>query len=228
MNTAVSPPFLQLNKVHQNSILGNTTNLLLQSPAHLPLPQQQLMKMENIQANSKPGLLGEPPTMLLQTVLGIGHLICLPIQTAAAAAGMGLLPFFPNQHIVGQAIPGQNNAPDKALSAEGVVSGSQPYHQSVAAGALRAGHAKQQSQLKGTETSLGTPSKKQTSLLGEPPKEIRLSTNPYLNLASVLPGICLPGKQTFNSCVGKFPPPECGRSLLCSAGDCSGRSTMKS
>ncbi|OXB66637.1 hypothetical protein ASZ78_013896 [Callipepla squamata] len=131
----------------KNSILGNTTNLLLQSPAHLPLPQQQLMKMENIQANS---------------------------------------------HIVGQAIPGQNNAPDKALSAEGVVSGSQPYHQSVAAGALRAGHTKQQSQLKSTETSLGTPSKKQTSLLGEPPKEIRLSTNPYLNLASVLPGICLP------------------------------------
>ncbi|KAF2978394.1 hypothetical protein EK904_005488 [Melospiza melodia maxima] len=37
-----------------------------------------------------------------------------------------------------------------------------------------------------------TPLKKQTSLLGEPPKEIRLSTNPYLNLASVLPGICLP------------------------------------
>ncbi|XP_065593481.1 ribonucleoprotein PTB-binding 2 isoform X1 [Cyrtonyx montezumae] len=202
MNTAVSPPFLQLNKVHQNSILGNTTNLLLQSPAHLPLPQQ-LMKMENIQTNSKPGLLGEPPTMLLQTVLGIGVMPSVnsgmgtrgEALKSAAAAGMGLLPFFPNQHIVGQAIPGQNNAPDKALSAEGVVSGSQPYHQSVssaAAGALRAGHTKQQSQLKSTDTSLGTPSKKQTSLLGEPPKEIRLSTNPYLNLASVLPGICLP------------------------------------
>ncbi|KAF4787626.1 ribonucleoprotein PTB-binding 2-like protein [Turdus rufiventris] len=72
-----------------SSILGNTSSLLLQSPAHLPLPQQQLLKMENMQANS-------------------------------------------------------------------------------------------------------TPLKKQTSLLGEPPKEIRLSTNPYLNLASVLPGICLP------------------------------------
>lgn len=74
---------------------------------------------------------------------------------------MGLLPFFPNQHIVGQAIPGQNNAPDKALTAEGVVSGSQPYHQGVtniAAGALRAGHTKQQNQLnqlKSTDTSLG-------------------------------------------------------------------------
>uniref|UniRef100_A0A8C9L8Y5 Ribonucleoprotein PTB-binding 1 n=1 Tax=Pavo cristatus TaxID=9049 RepID=A0A8C9L8Y5_PAVCR len=59
------------------------------------------------------------------------------------------------------------------------------------------------------------PSKKQTSLLGEPPKEIRLSTNPYLNLASVLPGICLPGKQTFSSCIGKFPQPECGKSFYC-------------
>ncbi|XP_045147680.1 ribonucleoprotein PTB-binding 2 [Echinops telfairi] len=33
--------------------------------------------------------------------------------------------------------------------------------------------------------------KSQTSLLGEPPKEIRLSKNPYLNLASVLPSVCL-------------------------------------
>ncbi|XP_013924336.1 PREDICTED: ribonucleoprotein PTB-binding 2-like [Thamnophis sirtalis] len=36
-------------------------------------------------------------------------------------------------------------------------------------------------------------SKNQTSLLGEPPKEIHLSTNPYLNLASVLPSVCLSG-----------------------------------
>lgn len=119
-----------------------------------------------------------------------------------------------SSHIVGQAIPGQNNAPDKALTAEGVVSGSQPYHQSVTnigAGALRAGHAKQQNQLnqlKSTDTSLGPPSKKQTSLLGEPPKEIRLSTNPYLNLASVLPGICLPAIASKAS----SPPQQSGLS----------------
>lgn len=41
-----------LSTLSQSSILGSTSNLLLQSPAHLPLPQQQLMKMENIQANS--------------------------------------------------------------------------------------------------------------------------------------------------------------------------------
>lgn len=76
----------------------------------------------------------------------------------AAAAGMGMLPFFPNQHIVGPALPGQNNAPDKQPATEAVVSGSQPYHQTLtnlSAGALRAGHAKQQNQLKNTDTNLG-------------------------------------------------------------------------
>ncbi|KAM9542110.1 ribonucleoprotein PTB-binding 2 isoform 5-T5 [Guaruba guarouba] len=184
MNSAVGPPFLQLNKVHQ-----------------------------------KPGLLGEPPTMLLQTVLGLGVMpsVSSGLGTrgealkSAATAGMGMLPFFPNQHIVGQAMPGQNNAPDKPAPTEAVVSGSQPYHQTLtnlSAGALRAGHAKQQNQLKSTDANLGTPLKKQTSLLGDPPKEIRLSTNPYLNLASVLPGICLPAIASKAS----SPPQQTGLS----------------
>ncbi|NXY38113.1 RAVR2 protein, partial [Pomatorhinus ruficollis] len=210
INSAVGPPFLQLNKVHQSSILGNTSSLLLQSPAHLPLPQQQLLKMENMQANSKPGLLGEPPTMLLQTVLGIG--VMPPVNSGLAArgealksaAGMGMLPFFPNQHIVGQPLPGPNAA-DKGEA----VPGAQPFPAGLPGalpgalpslpgalpslpGALRAAHCKPPAQLRNCDSALGTPLKKQTSLLGEPPKEIRLSTNPYLNLASVLPGICLP------------------------------------
>ncbi|NXG22037.1 RAVR2 protein, partial [Grallaria varia] len=206
INSAVGPPFLQLNKVHQSSILGSTSSLLLQSPAHLPLPQQQLLKMENLQANSKPGLLGEPPAMLLQTVLGIGMMPAVSsgmgtrgealkssnVPPIAAAAGLGVLPFFPNQHMVGQAMPGPANAADKPCAGEAAVSAPQPYPQplpSLPAGALRAAQPKQH---KSPDSSLGTPLKKQTSLLGEPPKEIRLSTNPYLNLASVLPGICLP------------------------------------
>ncbi|NXH49122.1 RAVR2 protein, partial [Dicaeum eximium] len=202
INSAVGPPFLQLNKVHQSSILGSTSNLLLQSPAHLPLPQQQLLKMENMQANSKPGLLGEPPTMLLQTVLGIGVMPAVNSGLAtrgealksAAAAGMGMLPFFPNQHVVGQALPGPTAAADKGEAG----AGAQPFPPALpglpgAALPLRAAHGKAPGQLGNCDSSgLGTPLKKQTSLLGEPPKEIRLSTNPYLNLASVLPGICLP------------------------------------
>ncbi|NXF96139.1 RAVR2 protein, partial [Eubucco bourcierii] len=219
INSAVGPPYLQLNKIHQNSILGSTSNLLLQNPAHLPLPQQQLLKVENVQANSKPGLLGEPPMMLLQTVLGIGVMPAVSsgmgtrgeALKSAAAAGMGMLPFFPNQHIVGQALPGQNSAAEKQSTPEAVVSGSQPYHQSLAnlsAGGLRVGHAKQ-NQLKSTELNLGTPLKKQTSLLGEPPKEIRLSTNPYLNLASVLPGLCLPAPIASKA---SSPPQQSGLS----------------
>ncbi|NXT60320.1 RAVR2 protein, partial [Chaetops frenatus] len=193
INSAVGPPFLQLNKVHQSSVLGNTSSLLLQSPAHLPLPQQQLLKMENMQANSKPGLLGEPPTMLLQTVLGIGVMPAVSSGLAtrgealksAAAAGMGTLPFFPNQHVVGQAVPGPKAAADKGEA----VPGAQPFPPGLPG---LPPHCKAPGALSASDCSLGTPLKKQTSLLGEPPKEIRLSTNPYLNLASVLPGICLP------------------------------------
>ncbi|NXQ62715.1 RAVR2 protein, partial [Anthoscopus minutus] len=199
INSAVGPPFLQLNKVHQSSILGSTSSLLLQSPAHLPLPQQQLLKMENVQANSKPGLLGEPPAMLLQTVLGIGVVPAVSsglatrgeaLKSPFAAAGMGMLPFFPSQHMVGQALPGPNAAADKGEA----VPGAQRFPPALPGlpGALRAAPSAAPAPLKNCDSSLGTPLKKQTSLLGEPPKEIRLSTNPYLNLASVLPGICLP------------------------------------
>ncbi|XP_039339440.1 ribonucleoprotein PTB-binding 2 isoform X5 [Mauremys reevesii] len=214
INTAASPGFFHLNKVHQNSVLGNTSNLLLQNLSHLQLAQKQLITIENIQTNNKPGLLGEPPPMLLQTVLGTRPIPSVsadpgnngeahtssnvtPNQTTAAT-GMGILPFFPNQPVVGQAMPGQNNTQDKQSTtvelSEGAGSGSQAYLQSLTnftAGGLRTEHPQQQSQPKSTDTSSGIPSKKQTSLLGEPPKEIRLSTNPYLNLASVLRGVCL-------------------------------------
>nr|XP_034822616.1 ribonucleoprotein PTB-binding 2 isoform X3 [Pan paniscus] len=216
MNPSISPAFLHLNKAHQSSVMGNTSNLFLQNLSHIPLAQQQLMKFENIHTNNKPGLLGEPPAVVLQTALGIGSVLPLkkelghhhgeahktssliPTQTTITA-GMGMLPFFPNQHIAGQAGPGHSNTQEKQPAtvgmAEGNFSGSQPYLQSfpnLAAGSLLVGHHKQQqSQPKGTEISSGAASKNQTSLLGEPPKEIRLSKNPYLNLASVLPSVCL-------------------------------------
>ncbi len=39
----------------------------------------------------------------------------------------------------------------------------------------------------------------QTSLLGDPPKEVKLPSNPYLNLASVLPGVVLQGTCTIGT-----------------------------
>ncbi|XP_035965890.1 ribonucleoprotein PTB-binding 2 isoform X4 [Halichoerus grypus] len=215
MNPSISPAFLHLNKAHQSTVTGNTSNLFLQNLSHVPLVQQQLLKFENIHTNNKPGLLGDPPAMVLQTTVGIGSALPLktelghpgeahktsnliPTQTTLTA-GMGILPFFPNQHIAGQAGPGHGNAQEKQPAlvgkAEGNFSGSQAYLQSfpnLTAGGLLTGHHKQQqSQPRGTEISSGAASKNQTSLLGEPPKEIRLSKNPYLNLASVLPSVCL-------------------------------------
>lgn len=32
--------------------------------------------------------------------------------------------------------------------------------------------------------------------MGDPPKEVRLPSNPYLNLASVMPGVVLQGEHT--------------------------------
>ncbi|KAB0360627.1 hypothetical protein FD754_004783 [Muntiacus muntjak] len=199
----------------QSSLMGNTSNLFLQNLSHVPVAQQQLMKFENIHTNNKPGLLGEPPAMVLQTAVGIGSPLPLktelghlgeahktsnliPTQTTIAT-GMGILPFLPNQRIAGHAGPGHGSTQEKQPAlvgmAEGSFSGSQTYLQSfpnlMAGGLLTGHHKQQQSQPKVLEISSGAASKNQTSLLGEPPKEIRLSKNPYLNLASVLPSVCL-------------------------------------
>ncbi|XP_051855466.1 ribonucleoprotein PTB-binding 2 isoform X4 [Antechinus flavipes] len=204
VNPSITPAFLQLNKIHQqNSVMSNTSRLLLQNLSYLQLAQQQLMKIENIHTNSKPGLLGEAPPMVLQTALGAGAASSLKSELGPRGeehkTGAGILPFLTNQHVAGQGGPGPSTSQDKPSatlgSTEGTVSGPQTYlpgFTNPAAGALGTGQPRPQNQPQSTEASSGTVSKNQTSLLGEPPKEIRLSTNPYLNLASVLPGVCLP------------------------------------
>ncbi|XP_008107517.2 ribonucleoprotein PTB-binding 2 isoform X1 [Anolis carolinensis] len=205
-----SPAFVHLNKVHQGPIPGNASSLMLQNLSHLQLAQ--LTKTENIHTNTKPSLLGEPPAVLLQTMLGMGaapqvtadigsHGEARNLSNTAqtpVTTGMGMLPFFPSQHVAGQAMPRPNSAQEKLPPGvgltEGAGSGSQPYRPSLTnatAGGLRAGHLMPQSQPKSVDSALGNALKNQTSLLGDPPKEIHLSTNPYLNLASVLPSVCL-------------------------------------
>lgn len=214
LNPPISSAFLHLSKAPQSSLMGSTSNLFLQNLTHVPLAQQ-VMKFETIHTNNKPGLLGEPPAIVLQTAVGLGSTLPLktelghhgeahqtsnliPTQTTITA-GMGMLPFFPSQHIAGRAGPGHANAQEKQPASVGVTetnfSGSQTCLQNFPNfpfGGLLTGHHKQQpSQPKGTDFSSGAASKNQTSLLGDPPKEIRLSKNPYLNLASVLPSVCL-------------------------------------
>ncbi|XP_032757665.1 ribonucleoprotein PTB-binding 2 [Rattus rattus] len=214
---------LHFSKAQQSSAVGNTSSLLLQNLSPLPLIQQQLMKFDNAHTNNKPGLLGEPPTMVLQPALAIGP--PLPLKTdlghhgeahktsnliasqTTLAAGLGVLPFFPHQLTAGQAGPGRGTTQEKqsapVSSSEASFSGSQHYLQTFpglpGGGPLTGNQKTLQSQPKGTEVA----SKNQTSLLGEPPKEIRLSKNPYLNLASVLPSVCL-------STAGKGTPPKTG------------------
>lgn len=80
----------------------------------------------------------------------------------AMAAGIGLLPFFSNQHVTGQAVPRQNNTQEKLPSSleltEGTGSTSETYQQSltnVAIGGLQGGHLHQQSQSKNADSNIG-------------------------------------------------------------------------
>lgn len=214
LTPSIAPAFLHLNKPHQSTVLGSTSNLFLQSLPQVSLAQHQLMKFENVHRNNKPGLLGEPPAMVLQTAIGMGAAFPLKAELGhhgdaqktsslvpaptAFVAGMGALPFFPSPQLAGPTVPGSSQ--DKQLpatvgTADGNFSGPQAQLQSFpnlpARGLLPGPHKQPPSQPEGPEISPGAAAKTQTSLLGEPPKEIRLSRNPYLNLASVLPSVCL-------------------------------------
>ncbi|KAM5148127.1 uncharacterized protein ACMZJ9_011804 [Mantella aurantiaca] len=87
-----------------------------------------------------------------------------------------MLPYLQNQHL---------SAPLSRLT--------QDQHSALALtdGSLLGG----QSQAGTTDALHTNKPSNQTSLLGEPPKDFRLSTNPYLNLASVLPGMAPRGLQ---------------------------------
>ncbi|XP_077573682.1 ribonucleoprotein PTB-binding 2 [Stigmatopora nigra] len=52
----------------------------------------------------------------------------------------------------------------------------------------------------------------QSSLLGEPPKDVRLPSNPYLNLASVMPGVVLQGSLGSKALTGQPPSSMYGNS----------------
>ncbi|XP_053099247.1 ribonucleoprotein PTB-binding 2 isoform X2 [Hemicordylus capensis] len=215
MKSLNSPAMLQM--LFQPQLRGCANKLVVGAPMNLPhlvSPSVSPAFLHLNKVHQKPSLLGEPPAWLLHTMLGMGTVP--PVNTdigshgeahnlsnrttvqTPVAAGIGMLPFFPNQHVAGQAMPRQNNTQDKLPSAvgltEGAGSGSQAYLQNlinVTTGGLRTGLIQQQSSPQSTDSGSGNSSKNQTSLLGDPPKEIHLSTNPYLNLASVLPAVCL-------------------------------------
>ncbi|XP_063283944.1 ribonucleoprotein PTB-binding 2 isoform X2 [Pelobates fuscus] len=177
VNPTVSQALLQLNKLHQTG-MGNSCNVMLQNYSHLQMAHQQLLQLKNAQSNnSKPGLLGEAPVSMLQTAMGTA-----PQGSPEASqreAQKNMMQYYHNPHM-GSVLPRISH--DK--QSEG--STSQAYIPQP--GSMLAGKNLPQSQANSSECSPVNKANTQTSLLGEPPKDFRLSTNPYLNLASVLPG----------------------------------------
>ncbi|XP_069498089.1 ribonucleoprotein PTB-binding 2 isoform X2 [Ambystoma mexicanum] len=204
LNASVNPALLQLSNAHQTTASGNHA-LALQNFSHLQMAQQQLLKLKNVHTvNNKPGLLGEAPTTLLPTALGISSGQAVTDmqhhgETLNAAnvthsqmqrARMGILPFYANQHGGAQLMPGvhQEKQSSSAGLPESNLSSSKAFQsfQSASTRHLLMEHTKQQNHSKISNPCPGG------SLLGEPPKDYRLSTNPFLNLSSVLSNTSLP------------------------------------
>ncbi|XP_069594300.1 ribonucleoprotein PTB-binding 2 isoform X1 [Ranitomeya imitator] len=162
VNPTVSQALLQLNQHQKPGLVGN---LMLQNFPHLQMAQQQLLQLKSPQSNNgKPGLLGEAPISILQTA-----------QTGSVEAlhrelPKSLLPYYHSLPRLPQDKPSASGATEGSL-----LSGPNPAH--IQAGAADTLHTNKTTH--------------QTSLLGEPPRDIRLSTNPYLDLASVLPGMVI-------------------------------------
>ncbi|XP_016346897.1 ribonucleoprotein PTB-binding 2-like isoform X2 [Sinocyclocheilus anshuiensis] len=173
---------LQLGKAQQSAILGN--GLVLQNLLHMQMAQQQLLQIKDKQITNVPGLLGDPSRLLLQKVLGLR-------TPAAVPLGKGLLGDSPTEL-------GQDTSP---LTSQGGNSGA-----GMVSHVPGRSHASSIAEQNGVTVTCLAPEKQpappgttgcssqsscQMSLLGDPPKEVKLPSNPYLNLASVLPGVVL-------------------------------------
>ncbi|XP_029939243.1 ribonucleoprotein PTB-binding 2 isoform X2 [Salarias fasciatus] len=184
---------LTLGKAHQSAMLGN--GLVLQNLLHMQLAQQQLLHIKDKRISSVSSLLGDPSRLLMQKALSLRPPGLVPL-------GKGLLGDSPTEL-------GQETAPASTHNATVVVSapGMMPYLQgrdqnsthclsttpsasssSSSASLSSSTCDRQQPAPPGTMVNSG-----QSSLLGDPPKEVRLPSNPYLNLASVMPGVVLQG-----------------------------------
>ncbi|XP_029106138.1 ribonucleoprotein PTB-binding 2-like isoform X1 [Scleropages formosus] len=198
---------VQLGKVQQNTLLGN--GLMVQNLLQMQLAQQQLLQMKDKPTSTGAGLLGDPLSALLQKTMalagaGKGLLGDAPNELSqdslhVSSTTAGLMTYPPNRPP--QAVPSGaewDGTPviDKHASARSV-GGSQSGAQGLlharggcnpVLGSVPPGTAPNPSE---NSTPGMTQANCQASLLGEPPKDVKLPSNPYLNLASVLPGMVL-------------------------------------
>ncbi|XP_028666785.2 ribonucleoprotein PTB-binding 2 isoform X1 [Erpetoichthys calabaricus] len=205
---------LQLGNAQQNALLGN--GLLLQNIVRMQMAQQQLLQLKEKQANTAPSLLGDPSRVLLQKAMGMqgpaplsmakGLLgeppnglppepVQVPSQSHATSAG--LMPYMPSRPSLGRTGGPEQNGMSEKQSGAGVSAVGGPlvmnsYLQGVSnpvVGSMLAGVPKAASLV--DKTMSGLSSSSHTSLLGEPPKDLKMPSNPYLNMASVLPSLVL-------------------------------------
>ncbi|XP_066519437.1 ribonucleoprotein PTB-binding 2 [Hoplias malabaricus] len=183
------------------SILGDPSRLLLhkvlglRAPAPVPLAK---------------GLLGDSPTEVGQEVT--------PVSSQAGGSIVGLTSYTTGRTHTSSSseqngVSVISTAPDKQPAPPGTTGSSanaQAQLHNFLPGLTRAGlghllgaaapKAPLNSHSTTPETSTAvTVQSSQTSLLGEPPKEVKLPSNPYLNMASVLPGVVLQAPSNSSS-----------------------------
>ncbi|XP_064194530.1 ribonucleoprotein PTB-binding 2-like isoform X1 [Anguilla rostrata] len=214
----MSTAFFRLGKLQQNALLGN--GLVLQTLLRMQLAQQQLLCIKDKQVCATPSLLGDPSRLLLQKALGLqapappvmgqalpggtpsemSHDAVRVCGLGPVAAAVGAVPcpsvsqplVPPSSEQSGASVteihptpPGPspvNHFPTQSLT-QGI---SRPL--TCTPNLHRGLHSAREN-----STCTASPTGGQTSLLGEPPKDLKLPSNPYLNMASVLPGAVLQG-----------------------------------
>ncbi|KAL4660104.1 ribonucleoprotein PTB-binding 2-like [Arapaima gigas] len=213
-----SPPFLQqpltaaliqLGKVQQNTLLGN--NLMFQNLLQMQLAHQQLLQIKDKPTSTTASLLGDPSRALLQRTMGLaatgkGLLGDSPnelsqdaLHTSSTTAGLmtytpGRLPQAGPTCTDRDGTSGTDKKPITPGSPGGSQSGSHGLLHSRGCSNLVLSSVPSGATSNGAESSTAgmMQANGQTSLLGEPPKDVKLPSIPYLNLASVLPGLQAP------------------------------------
>ncbi|XP_029001964.1 ribonucleoprotein PTB-binding 2 isoform X2 [Betta splendens] len=191
-----------------SSLLGDPSRLLMQKALSLRPPGLvQLGK----------GLLGDSPTEMVQESVPVSTHNATVVVSAA-----GVMPYLqsrtgavepsstlsiPTTPSASSSTPSSSSTScDRQPAPPGTMVSSQLAGQSYSLGISNPGHGLPPPKPPGGgytssgqhNSTNGCPltnmvSSGQSSLLGDPPKEVRLPSNPYLNLASVMPGVILQG-----------------------------------